>query len=188
MSDKEELQPLIEDITAEVRKYVMESIETRKGRPTFTATSPDKAVEALVLLATGTSMKQTAKATGTTIQAVGRMKSDFADHLGEWKAIGGKVAGGLFFEAAEFNSELMQDLRDAKERQDWKAVEALSKAWTPGNKLFEVSHRQAMNARGEATQHVKHETVATFEDVDKAAADALALIQEVEIVEDGQED
>jgi hypothetical protein len=40
-----------------------------------------------------------------------------------------------------------------------------------------------MNARGEATQNIRVERVATFEDVDRAAEDALKLIQEAEVIE-----
>ena len=182
-SDNTEIQALTDDIAAKVREYVCNRPEGR-GRPTFPVAHPEKAVEALTLLSTGQSIKKVYELTGATTTTVARLKSDFADYLQDWKAVGGQVSGGLYFEASEYVSDLFEDLRKARERGDWDAVKALSSALASTNKVVEVANRHAMNARGEATQHIKVDKTATVEDVKKAADDALKLIQEAEIVED----
>jgi len=182
---KESLEVLTDDICAKVREYCCNPADGR-GRPTFTIASPEKAVEALTLLATGQSMKKVVQITGAAHGSVARLKSDFADYLQDWKRLGGQVSGGLYFESSEYVSELFEDLTKAREEGDWDAVKALSSALAACNKVVEVSNRHAMNARGESTQHIKVERVATFEDVDKAAEDALKLIQEAEVVEDDE--
>jgi hypothetical protein len=178
-----ELQVLTNDIAAKVREFCAQRPDSR-GRPTFAVARPEKAVEALTLLSTGQSAKKVYEITGATPNTVSRLKSDFADYLGEWKSIGGQVSGGLYFEASEYVSDLFEDLRLAREAKDWDAVKALSSALASTNKVVEVSNRHAMNARGEATQHIKVDKTATVEDVQKAAEDALKLIQEAEIVDE----
>ena len=177
-----ELQPLMDDITDKVMEYVGRSAHDGRGRPTFTVAKPDKAIEALTLLSTGNSIRQTSIVVGATSNAIARLKSDFADFLCDWKRIGGQVSGGLYFESSEYISEILEDLTKARAAGDWDAVKSLSSALAATNKVVEVSNRHAMNARGEATQHLKVERVATHEDVDKAAEEALALIKEAEVV------
>ena len=181
--NNEQLQVLTDDICAKVREYCFNAPDGR-GRPTFTVANPEKAVEALTLLSTGQSIKKVVQLTGAATTSVARLKSDFSDHLGKWKEIGGQVSGGLYFESSEYVSELFQDLTDARAAKDWDAVKALSSALAACNKVVEVANRHAMNARGEATQNIRVERVATFEDVDRAAEDALKLIQEAEVIED----
>ena len=145
------LATLSKDISEQVEDFVSQ-LEFQRGRPSLSQAKPDKAKEVLVLLATGTSVLQTSKATGVSYNSVGRIKSDFADYLGEWKEMGGKISGGLYVDASERISGTLSLIDEAERTGDWKAVDSLSKSLMAKNKIAEVSHRQATVSRGDVTE------------------------------------
>jgi len=86
-------------------------------------------------------------------------------------------------DTSEGLSDTMARICKAEEEEDWKAVEALSKALQAKNKILEVSHRQSMTARGEASQITREEKVFTQDDYEatiKAARDRIAKAKMIE--------
>lgn len=180
------LQHLSKEIADTVNAFVTKH-EYVTGRPPLSVAEPEKAQSILMLLAVGTSHKKICRDVGTTMPTVARLKSDYCDSLQIWKEEGGKVSGGIYMDASERISSVMEDIEEAKEREDWKAVEALTKYMQATGKLFEVSHRQSMVARGEASQITKEIKTVTDEDIKdtaKAARERIAQMKAAEVVVD----
>jgi len=185
MSERTDSELVLADLGNEIQASICEYISTlpvARGRPTVAERDPQTATEVLMHLSTGATISKAAKATGVASSSVARLYSDFADHLGEWKKVGGQVSGGIYFDVTDKLSEAMQDMADARKEGDWKAVEAISKEVQALQKTGDVFNRHSLNARGESNHTIRVEKVATMEDVDRAAEDALKLIQEAEVV------
>jgi len=180
--NQEQLAELATSISEQVNKFIKDYTYNR-GRPPVMVADPARAQEALLLFSTGSTQTAVCKKTGMDSRTLSNLRSEFADYVGQWRELGGKISGGLYMDASDKIGETMQRIAKAEAEGDWKAVEALSKSLQAQNKIVEVSHRQAMNARGEATQHIKVDKTATVEDVQKAAEDALKLIQGAEVID-----
>ena len=141
-----QLQALTNEIHDKVKEFSIECAQT-VGRPKWATVNPEKAVEALTMLSTGCSIRQTAFAAETQRSVIAKLRSDFSDYLGQWKEVGGQVSGGLYFESSEYVSELLDDLTEARANKDWDAVKALSAALASTNKVVDVANRHAMTAR-----------------------------------------
>lgn len=187
MSDKTDNEIVLQDLGEEIQSTIIQYISTlpiAKGRPTVAERDPHKATEILMMLSTGQSIGRTAEAAGVATSSVSRLYSDFADHMGEWKKVGGQISGGIYFDVTDKLSEAMADMAEARRVGDWKAVEAISKEVQALQKTGDTFSRHALNARGESNQTIRVERVATMEDVDRAAEEALKLIKEAEVIND----
>jgi hypothetical protein len=150
---------------------------------------PEKAIKVLYRLARGCSMRQVIKEEGISYAALCRLRNDFADRLGKWKEMGGEISGRLHVGVAALLEVGLADMMEqviAKEKVlDTDDIKNLTR-------LFEATFRQSMLARGEASQQIKFERVATIEDVEAAAKEAMSVIKEagrvVDITEDTEED
>ena len=185
MSEENEqtLANLSNSISESVNSFVKSWEPKGSGRPPLSVGNPAKAQEVLMLVALGTSGKKILELTGCSTSTVARLKSDWCDHIGDWKEEGGKISGGIYMDTSEGLSGTMARICKAEEEEDWKAVEALSKALQAKNKILEVSHRQSMTARGEASQITREEKVFTQDDYEatiKAARDRIAKAKMIE--------
>lgn len=174
------LEVLSDSVASAVRDFVAHCPH-KTGKPKFAVAEPQKACKALVLLNTGHNFSQTSKIVKCDRTTLARLKSDFADHLDDWKNLGGQVAGGIYFDASDLTSEILQKIADKIDDPD--AAEKYSKVLQGVGKTADFFHRHANVARGEATQIVREEKVHTIEDVQEAAEAALKLIPEAEVVE-----
>jgi len=172
MSDNDEtLATLSKDICDAVNDFVANA-EYKVGAPSLTISDPQRAQEVLMLLATGTSGNKIIQSTGCGYSVQARLKSDFADYLGQWKEVGGTLAGGVYIHASDGISDTMERLAKAEEENDHKTIEVLSKSLLAKNKVAEVSHRQATVARGDVTDRVSRvEEKPDFEEMMKAVAE-----------------
>jgi hypothetical protein len=189
--NQQTLANLSDSISESVNSFVKSWEQSGSGRPPLSVGNPAKAQEVLMLLAVGTSGKKILELTGCPTSTVARLKSDWCDHIAGWKEEGGKISGGIYMDTSEGLSDTMARICKAEEEEDWKAVEALSKALQAKNKILEVSHRQSMTARGEASQITREEKVITdadMEDTASAARERLkqmkATAVDVEVVSD----
>ena len=177
--NQQTLANLSNSISESVNAFVKAWEPSGSGRPPLTVCNPAKAQEVLMLLAVGTSGKKILELTGCATSTVYRLKSDWCDHIGDWKEEGGKISGGIYMDTSEGLSDTMERIARAETEEDWKAVEALSKALQAKNKILEVSHRQSMTARGEASQITREEKVITDADIEDTASAARERLKQM---------
>lgn len=174
------LAKLGEDISEKIHEFIR-SRETIAGRPSLAEVDPQTAAKALMGLSANLPITRIAKELGVDYKTLVRLKSQFADHSGEWKEMAGQVSGALYVEGADLLGELFDDIRAA--RGDPKMLEANSKAIAAVSKSVETLGRQALTTRGEATERTETTHKYTVDDAMEAREKALQRLKQAEVIE-----
>lgn len=178
-----ELSKLSEDIGEAVNEFIANYEQDGSGRPPMVVERPQKFKEMMLELALGHSALSIEKKLGISRMTVSMYKSDWADHLGEWRQVGGRIAGGLFFDAADRTVETQDRLDEAEKSGDSNLIKALASSLAARTKLIETTHRQATVSRGDVTERTatKQERP-DFEEMMKAVAE-LHKTKQAEVID-----
>ena len=182
MEDKEQL---IKEIS-EAIKQVAEKKETFQMK-SLSRYKPEKVAEILYLFSTGNSQTRLVKKYGFDRATVISVVTDYADHLGKFKDLSGKLAAKNYLNLSSLEEDLVDKVRDRMENDpemqvSFKDLKELSIAKANAN-------REALTARGEATSITEERKVLTDEDYAKEVELARQrLAEEAKVIEVEEEE
>tara|TARA_A100000171_G_scaffold260_1_gene430 strand:- start:3790 stop:4335 length:546 start_codon:yes stop_codon:yes gene_type:complete len=177
MEEKEDLMKQISDSIREVSDAKELSKISSLSRH-----NPEKVAKILYLYSTGNSQTRLVKKYGFDRQTVISVLTDYADHLGKFKDLSGKIAAQNYLNMASLEEDLIQSVRD---RMDTGELEVTFRDLKELSIAKANAAREALTARGEATQITEDRRVYTQEDYEetiRAAKERLKKIQ-AEVIE-----
>ena len=177
MEEKEDLMKQISDSIREVSDAKELSKISSLSRH-----NPEKVAKILYLYSTGNSQTRLVKKYGFDRQTVISVLTDYADYLGKFKDLSGKIAAQNYLNMASLEEDLIQNVRD---RMDTGELEVTFRDLKELSIAKANAAREALTARGEATQITEDRRVYTQEDYEetiRAAKERLKKIQ-AEVIE-----
>ena len=142
---------------------------------------PDKVAKILYLLSQGKSQTHLVRKYGFDRSTIARIMTTYADHLGEWKQLGGQLAAYNYLKLSSLEEDMMDDIREQMESKELRAT---------FRDLKEISiakanaSREALLARGEVTSRSEEKRVYTDEDYKDLKREAEERIQQLKSVEE----
>jgi len=179
MNEKEELfkeiSEAIQQVAQEKQALKMKSLSVYK---------PEKVANILYLYSTGSSQTRLIKKYGYDRPTVVNILVDYADHLGKFKELSGRIAAQNYMNIASLEEDLIEKVRERMETdpdmevnfRDLKEI-SIAKA---------NAAREALTARGEATQITEDRKVITQDDYEatiQAAKDRIAKAKQAQVEE-----
>jgi len=145
---------------------------------------PDKVATILYLFSVGKSQTQIVKKYGFHRGTVIGILTDYADHLGKFKDLGGKLAARSYLQLSSLEEDLVDKVRDRLENDPemevtFRDLKELSIAKANAS-------REALTARGEASQIKEERKVISqedYEDTIKAARERIKALKTEDIIE-----
>ena len=145
---------------------------------------PDRVATILYLFSVGKSQTQIVKKYGFHRQTVIGILTDYADHLGKFKDLGGKLAARSYLQLSSLEEDLVDKVRDRLENDPemevtFRDLKELSIAKANAS-------REALTARGEASQIKEERKVISqedYEDTIKAARERIKALKTEDIIE-----
>jgi len=145
---------------------------------------PDRVATILYLFSVGKSQTQIVKKYGFHRQTVIGILTDYADHLGKFKDLGGKLAARSYLQLSSLEEDLVEKVRDRLENDPemevtFRDLKELSIAKANAS-------REALTARGEASQIKEERKVISqedYEDTIKAARERIQALKTEDIIE-----
>jgi hypothetical protein len=178
MKDKEDL---INEISTSIRE-VSDAKELSKIS-SLSRHNPEKVAKILYLYATGNSQTRLVRKYGYDRQTVISVLTDYADHLGKFKDLSGKISARNYLNMSSLEEDLIQQVRD---RMDSGELEPTFRDLKELSIAKANAAREALTARGEATQITEDRKVYTQEDYEetiKAARDRIEKLKKAEIID-----
>jgi hypothetical protein len=179
MEDKEQL---IEEIATSIREIALkkEALQIKS----LSVYDPQKVAKMLYLYSTGSSQTRLVRKYGFDRETVISVLADYADHLGKFKDLSGRIAAKNYLNLSSLEEDLIEKVRDRMENDPemevgFKDLKELSIAKAN-------AAREALTARGEATQITEDRKVYTQDDYEatiQAARDRIAKAKEAEIID-----
>ena len=174
----EEKEELIEEIAESIRE-VAHSKELMK-RGSLSRHNPEKVAKLLYLYSIGTSQTKLVRKYGYERTTVVSILADYADYLGKFRELSGKVAAKNYLSMSSLEEDLIQQVRDRMETGEleptFRDLKELSIAKAN-------AAREALTARGEATQITEDRKVYTQEDYEDTIEAARARLQQIKNAE-----
>ncbi len=145
---------------------------------------PDRVATILYLFSVGKSQTQIVKKYGFHRHTVIGILTDYADHLGKFKDLGGKLAARSYLQLSSLEEDLVEKVRDRLENDPemevtFRDLKELSIAKANAS-------REALTARGEASQIKEERKVISqedYEDTIKAAKERIRALKTEDIIE-----
>jgi len=145
---------------------------------------PDKVSNILYLFSIGKTQTQIVKKYGFHRQTVISILADYSDHLGKFKDLGGKLAARNYLQLTSLEEDLVEKVRDRLENDpemevSFRDLKELSIAKANAS-------REALTARGEASNITEERKVVTqedYEDTIKAAKARLEALKKADIID-----
>ena len=173
---------LISEIADSIRS-VAEKKEAMQVR-SLSRHNPEKVAEMLYLYSVGNSQTRMVKKYGFDRETVISVLTDYADHLGKFRELSGRIAAKNYLNLSSLEEDLIDKVRDRMETdpemevgfKDLKEI-SIAKA---------NAAREALTARGEATQITEDRKVYTQDDYEatiKAARERIKQAQEVQVID-----
>lgn len=181
------------DVREELMKQISEEIQKVSATKEISKVkslsrhAPEKVAEILYLFSTGTSQTKLVKKYGYTRQTVITVITDYADVLGKFRELSGKIAAQNYLSLSSLEEDLIEKVRDRMDSDpemevSFRDLKELSIAKANAS-------REALTARGEATSITTDKRIYTQENYDatiKAARERIekAKILDAEIIEE----
>ena len=174
------------ELLREIQESVLEVAEKKRGlqRKSLSVYDPQKVARLLYLYSTGSSQTRLVRKYGFDRETVISVLADYADHLGKFKDLSGRIAAKNYLNLSSLEEDLIDKVRDRMENDpemevSFKDLKELSIAKAN-------AAREALTARGEATQITEDRKVYTQDDYDatiQAARDRIKRAKEAEIID-----
>ena len=182
MNEAEEIkQELMEEISLAVQKVAAQKEMQKVG--SLTRCRPEKAAKLIYLYSIGNSQTRLVKKYGFDRELVIGILVDFADYMGRFRELSGKMASRNYMSMSSLEEDLIEKVRDRMESGDieptFRDLKELSIAKTN-------AAREALTARGEATQITEDRHTYSqedYEDTLRAARERIAKMKQAEIIE-----
>jgi len=142
--------------------------------------NPEKVAKVLYLFSTGTSQTRLVRKYGISRNTVVHILVEFADHMKQFKELGGKLAARNYIQMSSLEEDLIDAVRDRMENDadmqvSFRDLKELSVAKANAG-------REALTARGEVTSITAEKKVFSDDDYEKEIAEIRARLQETPAV------
>jgi hypothetical protein len=174
------------ELLREIQESVLEVAEKKRGlqRKSLSVYDPQKVARLLYLYSTGSSQTRLVRKYGFDRDTIISVLTDYADYMGNFKELSGRIAAKNYLNLSSLEEDLIDKVRDRMENDpemevSFKDLKELSIAKAN-------AAREALTARGEATQITEDRKVYTQDDYDatiQAARDRIAKAKEAEIID-----
>ena len=178
MSENKDLEL---DLYSDIRARVIEKKHSKEmseffARSDMTMANPDRVTEILFLWSQGWSQTKICKKLKADPYSVSTIIVEYADFVGNWRELGGKLAARVYLRFADLENQLIDKVSAKLESGDlqvgFKDLKELSIAKANAS-------REALTARGEASNISEERVVYTQEDYEKAAKDAAEKLKQM---------
>tara|TARA_R100001163_G_scaffold65551_1_gene63224 strand:- start:4089 stop:4643 length:555 start_codon:yes stop_codon:yes gene_type:complete len=152
-----------EELLKEIHKSISEVAAKKEAMKvkSLSRYDPEKVAKIIYLYSTGTSQTRLIKKYGYDRDGVISILTDYADHLGKFKELSGHIAAKNYMNMSSLEEDLIEQVRTRMENGEleptFRDLKELSIA--KANSI-----REALTARGEATQITEDRKVYTQED------------------------
>lgn len=177
MDEQKELEEGIKSAIEEVRENkALEKVNS------LSRINPQKVGKILFLISTGVSQTQMVRKHKITRSTLVSVLTDYVDYLGKFRELGGKLSARSYINLESLEEDVVDSLRRKLEAgyvPDFKDLKEVSIAKSN-------SQRQAMTARGEASNITEERKVYTqedYEDTLKAVRDRMSKIRKEDIID-----
>ena len=176
MEDKTELMKQISKAIQEVARE-KEVLQIRS----ISRHNPDKVAEILYLYSTGSSQTRLVRKYGYERETVISVLADYADHMGKFKELSGRIAAKNYLNLSSLEEDLIEKVRDRMDNDpemevSFRDLKELSIAKANAS-------REALTARGEATQITEDRKVYTQDEYEATIKAARERIQKAKVIE-----
>ena len=179
MEDKEQLM-------AEIAESIQDVAEKKSAlqMKSLSVYAPERVAKLLYLYSTGSSQTRLVRKYGFDRETVISVLADYADHLGKFKDLSGRIAAKAYLNLSSLEEDLIEKVRDRMENDpemevNFKDLKELSIAKAN-------SAREALTARGEATNITEERKVYTQDDYEQTIEAAKKRIAEAKQVQDAE--
>lgn len=174
------------ELLREIQESVLEVAEKKRGlqRKSLSVYDPQKVARLLYLYSTGSSQTRLVRKYGFDRDTIISVLTDYADYMGNFKELSGRIAAKNYLNLSSLEEDLIDKVRDRMESDpemevSFKDLKELSIAKAN-------AAREALTARGEATQITEDRKVYTQDDYEatiQAARDRIKRAKEAEIID-----
>ena len=176
---KEEREDLIQQIKESIHEIASDKqIHSIKSLSVY---NPDKVAELLYLYSTGSSQTKLVRKYGYDRETVISVLADYADHMGKFRELSGRIAAKNYLNLSSLEEDLIDKVRDRMENDpemevSFRDLKELSIAKAN-------SAREALTARGEATQITEERKVYTQDEYEATIQAAKDRIEKAKIID-----
>ena len=176
---KEEREDLIQQIKESIHEIASDKqIHSIKSLSVY---NPDKVAELLYLYSTGSSQTKLVRKYGYDRETVISVLADYADHMGKFRELSGRIAAKNYLNLSSLEEDLIDKVRDRMENDpemevSFRDLKELSIAKAN-------SAREALTARGEATQITEERKVYTQDEYEATIQAARDRIEKAKIID-----
>lgn len=174
-------EQLMEEISSAIQVVAQEKELTKLN--SLSRFAPEKVAEILYLFATGSSQTRLVKKYGFERQTVISVLSDYSDHIGRFRELSGKIAARNYLDMSSLEEDLIDKVRERLESGE---LEATFRDLKELSIAKSNAAREALTARGEATNITEDRKVYTQEDYEETARAAearLKKLKEAEVID-----
>lgn len=176
MTDPDEIR---EELSTQISQAITDYAETCKGIRQLEVYDPRKAAEILMAHAQGKTQTYMVVHMGLNRDTIIRVLTTYADHMGEWKELGGKLAAYNYLNLSSLEEDMIGSVRDRMDdgslKPDFRDIKEISIAKANAS-------RDASLARGDATSRVvetKEYSDADYERLRQAAQEKFNEMKKV---------
>jgi len=177
----DEKEQLMQEITTSIQD-ISEQKELGKLN-SLSRFAPERVAQMLYLYATGSSQTRLVRKYGFDRHTVISVLTDYADHIGKFRELSGKIAAKNYLDMSSLEEDLIEIVRDRLESGE---LEATFRDLKELSIAKANAAREALTARGEATNITEDRKVYTQEDYEataKAAEDRIRKLKEAEVID-----
>jgi len=172
-----------EALLSEIQQSIHEVANEKRGLKLkcLSVYDPAKVAKLLYLYSTGSSQTRLVRHYGFERDTVISVLADYADHMGTFKELSGRIAAKNYLNLSSLEEDLIDKVRDRLENDPemevgFKDIKELSIAKSNAS-------REAMTARGEATHITEDRKVYTQDDYEATIAAARKRIEEAKVAD-----
>ena len=172
-----------EALLSEIQQSIHEVANEKRGLKLkcLSVYDPAKVAKLLYLYSTGSSQTRLVRHYGFERDTVISVLADYADHMGTFKELSGRIAAKNYLNLSSLEEDLIDKVRDRLENDPemevgFKDIKELSIAKSNAS-------REAMTARGEATQITEDRKVYTQDDYEATIAAARKRIEQAKVAD-----
>ena len=172
-----------EALLSEIQQSIHEVANEKRGLKLkcLSVYDPAKVAKLLYLYSTGSSQTRLVRHYGFERDTVISVLTDYADHMGTFKELSGRIAAKNYLNLSSLEEDLIDKVRDRLENDPemevgFKDIKELSIAKSNAS-------REAMTARGEATHITEDRKVYTQDDCEATIAAARKRIEEAKVAD-----
>jgi indole-3-glycerol phosphate synthase len=171
-------------LTTSISEAIGKIREEKRGTNCLTIIRPEKVAKILYLFATGNSQTRIVKKYHMDRETVISVLTDYADFMGEFKQLAGKVSARNYLRLSSIEEDLAQTLH---EKLDEGTIDVSFRDLKEVSIAKANAERAALTTRGEATAITEERTIYTDEtlaETQRKAQERLAKLKQAEEVVD----